>query len=137
MVHRHERQVVVIVDFPQFRGDADVVISIVRHELVASDLVPLPGGGDGGRAERVDAQADGGSPRNRVLDELHLFSVVGEKEGAGRLQALLGYDLLVRRHTKLGTHRPVRPDHAHHIRTGLFPQTEMQLRPRDRLLLHQ
>ena len=137
MIDRHEREIVVVVDFPQFRGDADIVEAVVRHELVASDLVPLSGGRDLRRAQSVDAQPDGRTPGNRVLHKLHLLSVVGEQERAGRLQALLGHDFLVGLHAKLGAHRAVRPDDPHHLRLGLLAQTEMKLRSGDRLLLHQ
>src|ERR1700722_10112356 len=36
MVDGHERQIIVIVNFPQFGGDANVVIAVVRHKLVAA-----------------------------------------------------------------------------------------------------
>ena len=66
-----------------------------------------------------------------------LFAVVGEEEWTGRLQALLGHDFLIRFHSKLGAHRAIRPNDPHHVRLGLLAQSEMKLRPGDRLFLHQ
>src|ERR1700730_17245735 len=76
MVNRHQSQIIVVVDLPQFRGDANIVEAIVRHKLLASDLVPLPRRRDLRGAECVDAKADGGAPGNRVLHKLHLLSVI-------------------------------------------------------------
>ena len=80
MVHRHEREIVVVVNLPQLRRDADIVVAVVRHQLVSPDLVPLSGRRDLRRTERVDAQANRRTPRNRVFHKLHLLSVVGEQE---------------------------------------------------------
>ncbi len=137
MVNRHQRQIVVVVDLPQFRRDADIVEAIVRHELVAPDLVPLSRRRDLRRAERVDAQTDGGAPGHRILHKFHLLSVVGEKKRTGSFQALLGHDFLVSFHPKLGAHRAIGPDDSHHFRLCLLSQSEMKLRPGNRLFLHQ
>src|SRR6185369_12867856 len=67
MIDRHQTDVLVVINFPQLCGDADVVVTVVRHELVAADLVPLAGRGDLCGAERVNAQADRRAPRHRVF----------------------------------------------------------------------
>ena len=80
MIDRHQRQIIVVVDLPELRSDAQVIVAVVRHELIASDLVPLSRGRDLRGAERIDAQADRGSPGNGVLHKLHLFAVEGEQK---------------------------------------------------------
>ena len=35
MIDGHQREIVVVVRLPQFAGDAEIVVAIVRHELVA------------------------------------------------------------------------------------------------------
>ena len=82
MIDGHQLQPVVVIGLPQFSGDAQVVGAIARNQIIARNLVPLLGGGDARRTERVDAQPDGRSPRHRVLDELHRMSVPGEEEWA-------------------------------------------------------
>jgi hypothetical protein len=46
MIHGHERDAIVVVDFPKFGGDTQVVIAVVGHELIAANLVPLSGRSD-------------------------------------------------------------------------------------------
>src|ERR1700685_2392182 len=46
MVNGHKRQIIVVVNVPQFSGDANGVVAVVRHELVAADFVPFSRGRD-------------------------------------------------------------------------------------------
>src|SRR5580704_4896887 len=87
MVNGHQSQIIVVVDLPEFGGHAYVVIAVVRHELIAPDLVPFAGGGNLRRTKSVDAQANGGTPWNGIFDELHLLAVIGEQERAGSFQS--------------------------------------------------
>src|SRR5882724_2549932 len=120
MVHSHECQMIVVVGFPKLSRDTQIVITIVWRELVAADLVPLFGGFDSRRAERVDAETDRRTPGHGVFDKLHLFAVVSEEKRTRAFQALLGKDGLIRFRFKLGTHRYVGPYDAHDIGAGLI-----------------
>src|SRR5215831_6469905 len=82
VIDRHQRDVIVVINFPQFGGDADVVKAVMRHQLIAADLVPFSSGGDFGRPKRVDAQTDSRSPGHCVLDELHSLAVPGKQKWA-------------------------------------------------------
>ena len=137
MIHGHQADVIVVVDLPQFRGNPQIVIAVVRHQLIAPDLVPLAGRRDFRRAQRVDPQPDRRSPRHRVLHKFHVLAVVREQERADCLQSLLGHHFLIRFHFKFRAHRSVRPHNAHNFRARLISQSKMKLRPVDRLLLHQ
>src|SRR5580692_9964177 len=46
MVDGHEREIIVVINFPQLRRDSQIVVAIVRYELVTANFVPLAGGGD-------------------------------------------------------------------------------------------
>src|SRR3984957_18122970 len=135
MVDGHERQIIVVINLPQLCRDAQVVIAVVRYELVAANLVSLTGGCYLRRAECIDPQADGGTPGDGIFDELHLLAVVREEEWARSLQALLSDDVHIRFHAKFGAHGSIWPDHPHDLRLGLLPQAEMKLRTGDRLFL--
>src|SRR6266498_1541303 len=41
MVDCHQRKLIVVIGFPQFGGDAQVIEAIAWHKLVSADLVPL------------------------------------------------------------------------------------------------
>src|ERR1700683_4484090 len=90
MVDRHEGKIIVIVNFPQFGGDAEVVIAVVGHKLAAANFVPLSGGRDLRGAESIDAQTNRRTPWDSIFHELHLLSVVGVEEWTRSLEALLG-----------------------------------------------
>src|SRR5208282_1916011 len=137
VVDGHERQIVVVINLPQLRRDPQVVVAVVRHELVAANLVPLAGRRDLRRTKSINAQADRRAPGNCVLYKLHLLSVVSEEERTGSLQALLGHDVRVGFHPKFGAYGSIRPDYLHDVRLGLLSQSEMKLRTGDGLLLHQ
>ncbi len=137
MIHDHQAEVVVVVDFPEFGGDAKVVITIARNELIAPDLVPLFGRFNSRRAERVDAQADRRTPRHCILHELHLLAVVSKEKRTRTFQTLLANDFLIGFYLKLGAHSAVGPNDANHIGTRLFTETEVKQWTGDRLLLHQ
>src|SRR5207247_1716239 len=64
MVNRHEREIIVVINFPELRRDADIVVAVVGNELIAPDLIPFSSCRDVGGAESIDAQADGRPPRN-------------------------------------------------------------------------
>ncbi len=55
VVNCREGEVIVVVDLPQFRGNADVVEAVVRHELIPSDFVPFSRRGYVGRTESIDS----------------------------------------------------------------------------------
>ena len=131
----HERDVVVIIDFPKLSRDAQVVITVMGHELVATDLVPFSSGRDFRRAEGVDAQANRGSPRSSILHELHPLAVISEEKRTGRFQTLFRHHLLISLHLKLGAHCSIRPNDAHNIGTRLFAKPKMKQGTRDRLFL--
>src|ERR1700728_2232168 len=137
MVDGHERQIIIVINLPQLRRDPQVVVAVVRYELVASNLVPFSDRRDLRRTKSIDAQADRRAPGNRIFHKLHLLSVVSEQERTRSLQTLLGHDVCIRFHAELGAHSSIRPDHLHDVRLGLFSQSEMKLRAGDRLLLHQ
>src|SRR5882724_5979247 len=82
MVHGHQRQLIVVVGFPQFSRNAQIIITIAWHEFVAADLVPLFGGFDFRRPDRVDAQTDRRTPGHGVFYKLHFLAVVSEEKGA-------------------------------------------------------
>src|SRR4029077_10849570 len=113
-----------------------VVEAVMRYQLIPPDFVPFSCRCDVGRAESIDAQADGGSPRDCILHELHLSAVVGEKERTRSFQSLFGHDLLVCLYAELSPHGAIRPNDTNDLSTCLFAQPEMKLRSRDRLFLH-
>jgi hypothetical protein len=137
MVHCHQRNAIVIVDFPKFRGDAQVVVAIVWNELITPDFVPLAGSCDFRRAERIDTQPNRRSPRNRVLYEFHFRTIPREKKRTGSFQPLLGDNFLVSFHAKFRTHRAVWPNHAHDFCARLVAETKVKLWPGNRLFLNQ
>src|SRR6185503_7862340 len=95
MVHRHQREIIVVINFPEFCRDANVIIAVIWNELVSSDFVPLTGGDDLCRSEGVDAQADRRSPWHRVFNEFHRLSVPRIKKWTRCFQSLLGHDFLI------------------------------------------
>ena len=82
-------------------------------------------------------QTDGRAPWHRILDEAHLLTIPGKQERTRAFEALLCQHFLVRFQGKLGVLHAVRPLDFHHVGNRLLPQSEMQLRRGDRLLLHQ
>src|ERR1051325_9619920 len=128
---------VYVIGLPQLGCDAQVVSAAAWREPVSVDLEPFLRAERALRVERVDVQADGSAPRLAVLDEAHLLPVIGEEERARALQALLGQDFLIGFEFKLCAHAPVGPDYADDIGRRLLAETEVDERPRDRLLLHQ
>src|ERR1044072_4101246 len=58
MIDHHQAKLIVIVGFPEFGGDPQIVITIMGKKLIASNLVPFLGCFNTGSAERVDTQAD-------------------------------------------------------------------------------
>src|SRR6185369_6661491 len=80
MVYDHKTEIIVVIRLPKFGGDAQVVITIVGHKLVATDLVPLFSRFYSSCSECVDAQADRGAPRHRIFYEFHLLTVVSKKK---------------------------------------------------------
>src|ERR1700722_9447874 len=137
MVDRHERDAIVVVDLPQLRCDAQVVISVMRNKLIAPDFVPLARSRYLCRSQRVDAQSNRRAPRHCVLDEFHLRAVPREKKWTGRFQPLFGDNFLVRLHSEFRAHCAVRPNDPHHFRARLVAKTKVKLWPVDRLLLDQ
>src|SRR6185295_2700850 len=79
MINGHKRHVVVIIDFPELCSNADIVKAVMRHKLIAPNLVPFSSGCYFRGAERINAQANRGSPGRRILQELHPFAVVREE----------------------------------------------------------
>src|SRR3989441_7277998 len=128
---------IIVVSFPKLSGDAQIVVTIARHEFIATDLVPLLGGFDSRGANRVDAQADRRTPGHGVFDKLHFLAVVSEEKRTRAFQALLGKDGLIPFCFKLGAYRSIGPYDAHHIGAGLIAQTKVDNRARDQLLLHE
>src|ERR1700730_17808895 len=57
MVDRHERQIIVVIRFPEFRRNPQIVIAIVRNQFVRADFVPLFGRSYASRTGDVDAHA--------------------------------------------------------------------------------
>src|SRR5689334_9812364 len=57
MIDDLEIELIVVIRLPQLCGDAQIVITVARYELIAADLVPLFRGFDARGAECVDAQA--------------------------------------------------------------------------------
>ena len=41
MIDDHQTEMIVVVSLPKFSRDSQIVITIVWHELIAADLVPL------------------------------------------------------------------------------------------------
>src|ERR1700741_2721897 len=119
---------VVIIGFPKFAGDSQVIVAVARDEFVPWNFVPFLRGGDARCAQRVNSQTDGRAPRNCVLDELHFAAVPGKKEWAGAFQALLGQDFLVGFEREFGADRSIGPDDACDVGTGVFAKSEVELR---------
>src|SRR6202140_5926188 len=109
MVYGHEREIIVVVGFPKFSGDSQIVETVVWNKLVRADLVPLLGRGNASRSSVVDTQAQRGAPWHRILHETHPVSVKGKKKWAGTFQPLFGHHLLIGLQIKFGAHRSVRP----------------------------
>src|SRR5689334_9029318 len=137
MIDDHQRELIVVVSFPELGCDAQIVETVVRHELIAPDLVPLFRRFDACRAERVDTQTDRRAPRHRILYELHLLAVVSEQKRTRAFETLLDRDLLIGFEFKVGTHGAVRPNDADHVGTCLLPQSEVKQWTRDWLFLYE
>ena len=41
MIHYHQAELIVVVGLPELGSDAQIVVTVMRHELVSADLVPL------------------------------------------------------------------------------------------------
>ncbi len=137
MVHRHESDEVVVINFPQLCGDANVVITVVRDELVATDLVPLAGRGNLRGTERVDAQTDRRSPRHCVFNKFHVLAVVRKEPRTRSFQTLLGQHFLIGFDFKLRAHCSIGPNDANHVGARLLAETKVKQWTRDRLFLDQ
>src|SRR5581483_10928292 len=55
MIDGHQIQIVVVIRFPQLGGEAQVVVTVARHQLIAANLVPLLGSLDARRADSVNS----------------------------------------------------------------------------------
>src|SRR6185369_1706580 len=106
--------------------DAEIVKTVVRHKLIAADLVQLFSRFDAGCSEGIDAQTDRGAPRHSILDEFHLLAVPGKQERARTFETLLERDLLIGLNVKVGTHRAVGPHDADDVDTCLFTKAEVK-----------
>src|ERR1051325_1475169 len=137
MTHDHETEVLVVIGFPKLSRDPQVVVTIVRHELVATDLVPLFRCFDSRRSQGVDAQTDRRAPRHRILDEFHLLAVVSKEKRARAFQTLFGDDLLVGIDLEVSADGAIGPNHANDVGAGLVTKTEVQQRTGNRLFLDQ
>src|ERR1700722_2278128 len=137
MIDRHEPQQIVVIGFPKLARNPEIIEAIAWHKLVAANLVPLLGGLNPRRANRVDAQTDRRTPRHRIFHELHGVAVPGEEKWAGTFEALLGQDWLICLERELCTHRAVGPHNARHVDARLFAEAEVKFRPGDRWLLRQ
>src|SRR5688572_25314971 len=78
MVHSHQRQLIVVISFPELGGDPEIVEAISRHKFIAANSVPFFRSFDACGAKSVDAKSDRRPPGHGVFDKLHLFPVVGE-----------------------------------------------------------
>src|SRR5215213_8017674 len=114
-----------------------MVITIVRYELIATDLVPLLSCLDSRGSECVDAQSNSRTPRHRILDEFHLFTVPGKKKWTRTFQALLGDDFLIGFDFEVSANGSVGPNDANHVRARFFTETEVKQRTSDWLFLDQ
>src|SRR5215469_11053819 len=137
MIHGHEMQIIVVIRLPEFGGETQIVVTVMRGEFVAADFVPLFGCFDARCAYGVDLQADGGTPRHCIFHKLDLVSVVREQERARAFQTLFRDNFLIRLQIKLRANGTVRPDYPGYVHIGLITETEMQEWTRDGLLLHQ
>src|ERR1043166_2008789 len=135
MIDDHQSEVIVIIGLPEFRRYPQVVETIVRHELIATDLVPLFHGLDSRRAERVDPKPDRRAPRHCILDELHLLAIESKKKRARTFQTLLGDDFLIALDFEVSADGPVGPNDEDHVRARLFAETEVKQRSGNRLFL--
>src|SRR6185295_9160669 len=64
MIDDHQTELIVVVSFPKLGRDTQIVVAVARHELIASDLVPLFCRLDARGTERVDAQSNRRTPRH-------------------------------------------------------------------------
>src|ERR1700722_470903 len=78
VVNDHQLQVVVVVGFPEFARQSQVVIPIPRRELIAADFVPLFSSSDAGLTYRVDLQAERRAPGHRIFYETDLLAIPGK-----------------------------------------------------------
>src|SRR5262249_44246790 len=89
------------------------------------------------RSECVDAEADRGAPRHRILHEFHLLTVESKKKRARAFQPLLGDDFLIGFDFEVSANGAVRPNYADHVGAWLLAETEVQQRTGTRLFLDQ
>src|SRR5688572_2284793 len=80
MVHSHQRQLIVVISFPELRGDPEIVETVPRHKLIAANFVPFLRSLDACGAKCIDAKSDRRPPGHGVFDKLHFFPVVGEEK---------------------------------------------------------
>src|SRR5215217_2861080 len=135
MIDNHEGELVVVVSFPKLGGDAEIVKTVVRHELITTDFVPLFSRFDARGSECVDTQADRGAPRHGILNEFHLLAIPRKQKWTRAFETLLDRDLLVGFEFKVGADRAVGPDDANDVCARLFAESEVQQWSSDRLLL--
>src|SRR5580704_5225695 len=75
MVDDHQLQIVVVVGLPQLARKPQIVVTIVRRQLIAANLVPFFGSRDFGGTDRIDLQTNGGAPGHCILHEGDLLAV--------------------------------------------------------------
>src|ERR1700688_5232079 len=101
MVDGHERQIIVVIRFPKFRGDSQIVKAVVWNKFVRANLVPLLGSGNASSSGVVDTQAQSRTPRHRILHETHPAPIKRKEKWTGTFQPLLRNNLLIRFQIKM------------------------------------
>src|ERR1700732_5009684 len=86
MIDGHERQIIVVIRFPEFRGDSQIVKTVVWNKLVRANLVPLLGGRNASRSGVVDTQAQRGTPWHRILYKTHPPPIKRKKKWTGTFE---------------------------------------------------
>src|SRR6476660_7237984 len=59
MIHRHQRQVIVIVRFPELSCNPQIVVAVACNKLVAANFVPFLSGFDSGRPNGINTKSYG------------------------------------------------------------------------------
>src|SRR5262245_10058744 len=130
MIHDHQRIVVDVKGFPQFRRHAQVIKASrrvgSRREPVAWNLEPLFSLVNSRDDLRIDAQSQRWRPRRRILDVADPLPIPREQHRAGAFQSLFGQDRLVSLQFKLRLHRAVRPDDSRDIGLSVLAQPEVE-----------
>ena len=117
-----------------FGSDPDVIGAVSRDELIAADLHPVFGLGHTSGVLSVDPQPKRRAPQ-KVGDEAHARTVVGEHPRTRAFQPLFGHDHFVGAAIEFGLHDSVRPDDSRDVDAGACAQTEMHRRTCEGLLL--